>query len=212
MNEYGFDGWTRRRFGMSIGVAALLVAAAGETEARKRKRRKRKAGRQGDDRCRECLVAPFTVTATWPDDKDHDTYLFVPPRDDASGPSRYTDYTCRPDNSLCASVHPFTCFTALTTPKGELTTVSQLFAGTYEYWIELDDGAPAAGEVTIVARNGDGHVLGQWSSPAGQAAQRIGWHVFDIDGGSGRITSVDTVVAARLPAAAHDPATKVCVR
>ena len=50
----------------------------------------------------------------------------------------------------------------------------------------------------------------EWPSPANASTQQIGWHVFDIDGTTGIVTSVDTVTDSYLPRSAHDPYTDVC--
>lgn len=163
-----------------------------------------------------CFRAPFTIEAQWTVEKDHDTYLFVPYETGNTGPSPYISMDCRPDNSNCETdVYPFACVDQdAWGPGPEVTTIRQFLAGVYEYWIKLAYQS-AAGDVTVLLRNADGKVLRQWASPANPSGGNpLGWHVFDIDGATRQITSVDQVAseAGPLPARAHESSRNVCPR
>jgi hypothetical protein len=160
---------------------------------------------------RFCLDAPFTIEAKWTQTADHDTYLFVPAENETTGPSPYIYFPCRADNSDCEEAYPFACVSGDVTVSGaEITTIHQVLPGTYEYWIEL---APTtlAGELTIVLKDDGGRVVRKWTNPANPSQMvQFGWHVFDVDGATGRVTSIDNLADAALPNGAHDPATDVC--
>jgi hypothetical protein len=89
-----------------------------------------------------------------------------------------------------------------------VTTIHKLLPGTYEYWIQLHDST-AAGAVTIVLRSG-GRVVQQWTNPANMSGSEQSWHIFDVDGARGSVTSVDQLINQNLPRAAVDPFTFVC--
>lgn len=159
-------------------------------------------------------LTSFTVEAHWTNTyTDHDTFLFVPNQEGSILPSPYIDYSCNPaDSPRCADdVYPFTCVSQdATGPGDEVTTVRKLLAGRYEYWIELYDTAPA-GDVTVTLRDTGGTILHSWSSPANlSTTDAIGWHVFDLDGGTGIVASVDQPIDTLLPRGAHIPFSNVC--
>ena len=233
MEATRIDGWTRRRFGAAGGglLASLLALAAGDGEARKKKRRKpkhkpksRPKPKKGDfctptgELCHRqgkkcaakfCLKAPFTIEARWAVDSDYDTYLFVPPKDETTGPAPFINYGCEVSDN-CNTQYPFACTSGDETDAGsEIITVYQLLEGTYEHWMELYyDDAP--GLMTVELRNADGRVVRRWESPVSPTSAQDAWHVFDIDGATGAITSIDTLIEESLPAGAHDPYTNVC--
>jgi hypothetical protein len=94
-------------------------------------------------------------------------------------------------------------------PGDEITTLTRLLAGMYEYWIELDHPAPA-GDLTVDVRTANGRVLRSWSSPANPAFPQKGWHVFDIQGSARSLASVDQLTTEDLPGAAHAANEDVC--
>jgi hypothetical protein len=165
------------------------------------------------------VSAPFSVSACWsptaPEISDHDTFLFVPNKAGSSDPAPHIDYNCNPDTSGCdENVYPFACVDTDETESGcEMTTVRQLLDGTYEYWIRVGRDSPA-GEVTVTLRDSNGSVVDTWSSPpAPEASREVAWHVFDVDGATGEVTSKDQahdMAIGGLPDAAHDPSTPVC--
>jgi len=160
------------------------------------------------------VLTSFTVEARWTNTyTDHDTFLFVPNEAGSTLPSPYIDYSCNPaDSPRCADdVYPFTCVSQdATGPGDEVTTVRKLLAGRYEYWIELYDTAPA-GDVVVNLRDTSGTILHSWSSPANLSTNdAIGWHVFDLDGGTGIVASVDQPIDTLLPRGAHIPFSNVC--
>jgi len=60
-----------------------------------------------------------------------------------------------------------------------------------------------------VLKDNGGRVVRQWLNPANPGSEN-GWHVFDIDGTTGLITSIDELIDDGVPQGAHDPATDVC--
>ena len=161
---------------------------------------------------KNCLSTPFTIEARWNNpDTDHDTYFFVPNQSGATLPSPFIDYSCNPVDSDCENdVYPFICVSKdATGPGDEITTVRRLIAGKCEYWIELHEPSPA-GDLTVTLRDKSGRVVRSWISPANPSPDdEIGWHVFDIDGSTGSIASVNQTVNSELPEA-HTPNTDVC--
>lgn len=203
--------------GAGWGLARLPELAA----AKKKRSPKRTNGlcRQNGSRCTKrrkqcrkeyCLRAPFTIEAKWTQTADHESYLFVPAQDATSGPFPFIDSVCNPDRMPCAGAFPFACVDHDEQQAGaETTTIHTLLKGTYEYWIELFSTTPAD-ELTIVLKDGAGRVVRQWANPANPADKRVGWHVFNIDGNGGHVTSIDTLTDTRPPNAAHDPNTYLC--
>ncbi len=156
--------------------------------------------------CKEsfCLRAPFTISAIWQSDTNHDTWLFVPPQDETTGPRPQIDYDCNQSNSPCAEQYPFACVSGDDSgPGNEVTTVYELMPGTYEY--SIASSLAQAGELTIVLTDREGRVVRTWSNPAITSPTINFWHVFDVDGRTGRVTSVDAP-----PANFPLPVTNVC--
>lgn len=150
------------------------------------------------------MRAPLTISAIWQSARNHDTWLFVPPQDGATGPRPQIDYDCNQTNSPCAAQYPFACVSRdAGGPGDEVTTIFELLPGNYEYWIS-SQLAPA-GELTIDLTDRDGRVVRSWSNPAVTSALINNWHVFDLDGTTGRVTSVDAP-----PATFPLPVTNVC--
>ena len=168
----------------------------------------RKPGR--DCQKRFCLSAPFTIAATWTEERDHDTYVFVPPQNAETGSSPYLDFRCNPESTTCEEAYPFACVDGDERESGdELTTVHRLLPGRYEYWIDLYDPSPA-GAVTVILKAANGRVVREWTSPSTAALDSSAWHVFDVDGRDGRVTAVDELAEGPMPDAAHDSFTTVC--
>jgi hypothetical protein len=198
------------------GSASVRFPAA---DARKRKKKKNCKGccRGDGSPCKKksstckaqfCLNAPFTIEANWVVDADHDAVLFVPPENDATGPFPFIFFDCTAADSTCETGYPFACMSGDETTSGsEIATIFQLLPGTYEYWNELD--VALAGELTIVLKDNGGRVMREWTNPANPENDN-GWHVFDIDGATGRITSIDELIDGGVPQGAHDPSTDVC--
>jgi hypothetical protein len=156
--------------------------------------------------CQEgfCLQAPFTISATWQSTNNHDTWLFVPPQDGATGPRPQIDYDCNQTKSPCAAQYPFACVSRdASGPGDEVTTIFELLPGRYEYWIASQPAA--AGELTVTLTDRNGRLVRAWINPAVTSALNGSWHVFDLDGVAGRVTSVDAP-PARFPL----PVTNVC--
>lgn len=233
MDTNRFDALTRalnhqqtRRgaLGVLAGFSGLGLGAAAAKKGKK--------GKKGNKACRNCcradasacgktsksckpgncLRAPVTIEAVWTtQDSDHDTFLFVPNDAGASLPSPFIDYNCNPAVSDCQDeVYPFTCVSKdARGPGDEVTTVRRLLAGRYEYWIGLDLSNATAADLTVILSKG-GRPLRSWRSPV-SSSNRSAWHVFDLDGRTGRVTSVDgSVPDPSLPQAAYDPSTNVC--
>ncbi len=224
------DGASRRGLLRGAAAAAFGLAGArfpGLAAARNKKKRSRKK-RNGDlclnngSRCRtkggscqagNCLQAPFTIAARWNNaSTDHDTYLFVPNAPGATLPSPFIDIFCNSADTGGGGLYPFAFVSQdATGPGDEVTTVASLLNGRYEYWIELAGSAPA-GDLTVELRNRNGQVVRSWISPANSTSSDFGWHVFDIQGSTRSITSIDSpgLPIGSLPKAAHDPASNVC--
>jgi hypothetical protein len=195
--------------------------------AAKRQRTRQQNGKQGLCRkngspCRRprrtckkkyCLRAPFTVEAKWTQPANHDTYLFVPPENATTGPHPYIYTSCTPANSVCNQAYPFACVDTDETQTGaEVTTVYDLLSGDFEYWLGLATTAPA-GAVTVALKAANGRTLRQWASPANPSTEvQAAWHVFDLDGRDGRVTSIDELVGDRTPSQIYAPDTNVCPR
>lgn len=160
---------------------------------------------------RNCLKAPITIEARWTnEDTDQDTYLYVPIQA-GSPPSPFIDFTCNAATSNCeGNFYPFACVSQdAQGPGDEVTTVRRLLDGRYEYWIELDGLSPAA-DLAVTLRRSNGDVVRTWTSPENPSTDtQIGWHVFNINGSTGRVTSIDQV-SADTPGNAHIPNTNVC--
>jgi len=142
--------------------------------------------------------------------------VFVPKKSADSPASPYIDERCNPASSSCQDdVYPFICVSKDAKTAGdEITTVRQLLNGRYEYWIELMTESPA-GDVTVTLKNTSGAAVRSWSSPANtnlDGGIELGWHVFDLDGATGNVTSVDetTDIDDYLPNSGHDPNDNVC--
>ena len=133
----------------------------------------------------------------------------MPEENASTGPGPYFNFTCNEANSQCESKYPFACITESNSAPGEgITTIYTLLPGTYEYWIQLHDQTDAM-ELKIVLRNKNGDVVREWRNQENQNVDR-GWHVFNIDGKTGSITSIDELADQTLPKAAVDPFTFVC--
>jgi hypothetical protein len=114
----------------------------------------------------------------------------VPPKVGAIDPRPQIDYDCNQTNSACQTQYPFACVSDdASGPGDEITTIYDLLPGSYEYWI-ASDPAPA-GELTITLTDRGGRVVRAWSSPEVTSALTGAWHVFDVDGATGRVSSVD---------------------
>jgi hypothetical protein len=202
-----FTSRIKRRFllgrVMAAGAAVLGGAMLPESAAAKKKKRS-KTGK-GDlclsngSRCKKkgkkckagnCLKTPFTIEAHWSSNIDHDTYVFVPNAPGASQPSPYIGYDCDSARTNAGTLYPFAFVSQdATGPGDEVTMVKKLLAGTYEHWIDLEP-APA-GDLTVTLRNANGKVVRSWDSPANPDSETAPWHVFDIQGPTKRITSID---------------------
>jgi hypothetical protein len=153
---------------------------------------------------RYCLRAPFTIEIIRQSDPVPHIYLFVPPKDGATGPSPWIAYACPQTTSTCETAYPFACVDLGINGSGNgiTTTIHQLLSGRYEYWVWLEEEI-AAGELTIILRGRGGRFVRDWANPA-NATTDVGWHVFDVDA-TGRVTSIDA-----LPVGFPDPSTNVC--
>lgn len=162
---------------------------------------------------RFCLSAPLTIEAIWTKTgTDHESYLFVPNAAGESQPSPYISDNCNPDNSDCeTNVYPFACVSQdADGPPGEVTSIRALLPGTYEYWMEVYTDSPP-GDLQVKLRDKRGRVVRSWTGPTTGSIDEVTWHVFDLDGSTGRVSSVDRFGnLSFLPNAAHDPATSVC--
>jgi hypothetical protein len=206
--------------GLGLGFARLPDLVEAKKKHKRKKRRRKNRGRTGPlctslgepcstpgTQCQErfCLQAPLTIAAIWQKSgANHDTWLFVPPRDGATSPSPQIDYDCNQSNSPCAEAYPFACVSRdAQGPGDEVTTIFERLPGSYEYWMVLE--VAPADELTVVLTNRDGRVVRTWSSPAVTSPLNGAWHVFDLDGETGRVRSVDAPLG-RLP----NPVTNVC--
>lgn len=180
-----------------------------------------KKQKNGKCKASNCLGTSLTVEAKWTKaGKDHDTFLFVPNEAGASLPAPFVNNSCNASSTNCENdVYPFTCVSQdAFGPGDEITAVRKLVNGKYEYWIALYYSS-LAGDVTVTLRRANGSVVRSWSSPPNPntgAPDRIGWHVFDIQGKSRSITSINKVVNNTPPNATlpfvHQPYTYVCPR
>jgi hypothetical protein len=159
------------------------------------------------------VSAPFSIEAVWTTAMNHDSYLFVPKETPDSNSSSFIAWDCYPANSNCdEDVYPFACGSPDVNPGpgAEVITVRKLLNGRYEYWVELDHPSPAEG-VTVTLIDDGGSVVRSWSSPINLSLTlEIGWHVFDIDGATGQVTSVDETTNDTFPFGAPLPVADVC--
>jgi hypothetical protein len=207
--------------GSAVAIAGVAGVGSPGADAKKQKKKKKKKCKgccRGDgspctkksSKCKAefCLNAPFTIEANWVVDADHDAVLFVPPENEETGPFPFIFFDCTAADSTCETGYPFACMSGDETTSGsEIATIFQLLPGTYEYWNELD--VALAGELTIVLKDNGGRVMREWTNPANPDNDN-GWHVFDIDGATGRITTIDELIDGGVPQGAHDPSTEVC--
>jgi hypothetical protein len=207
----------RRRFlqgasalGMVLGSTIVL---SGETAAKMRCRKNGNRCKKRTKKCktRYCLRTPFTVEARWSNvETDHDTYLFVPNDAGADLPFPYIKFRCSSQDTDDGTLYPFAFVSGdAQGPGDEITTIRQLLPGTYEYWILLYAPSPA-GDLTVNLRNANGREMRSWTSPANSSLETVGWHVFDLDGATRNIASVNETIDDSLPFGAHDPNTDVC--
>jgi hypothetical protein len=208
----------RRRFlqdasalGMVFGSTVVLSA---ETAAKMRCRKngnrcKKKRGKTC--KAKFCLKTPFTIAARWTNEEtDHDTYLFVPNDVGADLPSPYIEFRCSSEDTDGGSLYPFAFVSGdAQGPGNEITTITRLLPGRYEYWILLYGPSPT-GDLTVDLRNANGRIMRSWSSPPNSSLETVGWHVFDLDGGTRKITSINETIDDSLPFGAHDPNRDVC--
>lgn len=127
-------------------------------------------------------------------------------------PAPYIKDTCNPTNSDCEDdVYPFACVSQdADEPPEEVTTIRRLLPGPYAYWMEACTDAPP-GDLQVTPRDKNGRKLRTWTGPTTGSIDAVTWHVFDLDGSTGRVSSVDELGnLSFLPNAAHDPATFVC--
>ncbi len=231
MDNGRFDrltGWaaaprTRRRLLASAGFAALAERFTGV--ARKGSRRKKRCENccRPDGRpCKRkkpackpkfCLGAPLSIEAIWTQTgTDHESYLFVPNAAGDASPAPYIKDNCNPTNSDCEDdVYPFACVSQdADGPPGEVTTIRRLLPGTYEYWMEVYTDSPP-GDLQVTLRDKNGRAVRAWTGPTTGSIDEVTWHVFDLDGSTGRVRSVDQLGnLSFLPNAAHDPASAIC--
>jgi hypothetical protein len=207
---------TRRRTLLRGALSGAFVAWLTETRAAKKKPRCKPNGakcakKSPECKSANCLRPSFTIRAKWANtESDHDTYFFVPNQKGSSDPFPLIVYTCNSDETNDGALYPFAFVSQdAAGPGDEVTTVRKLLKGTYEYWIEVDSEV-AAGDLEVILRNKDGKLVRSWSSPANPSADQRGWHVFDINGKTGSVDSIDTLVAGDLPDGAHDQHTDVC--
>jgi hypothetical protein len=190
----------------AAGLGAMLVPEA--TAARKLCRKNGSRCKQKGKGCkaRYCrpaaagLRTPFTIEAHWGDaNLDHDTNLFVPNAEGSTDPFPYVDLYCRPGESDCdTDVYPYVCVDD-SFPTAEVATVRRLLPGVYQYWIEQRLWG-SSDELRVLLRNADGRVLRSWENPPIPfASSEAAWHVCDIDGSTGHVTSVDQLVESSVP-------------
>lgn len=222
MDTNRFDGLTRSlRNGLTrrgaLGMLAGATLGQGAAAARKKKKPRKKCRNccrasgspctKKNAACKPGLCPRFTVTASWDSDENHDTYLFVPNDEGASASFPFFDQFC----NICEEdVYPFACVNQdAEGPGDEVTSIFKLLPGTYEYWLELDEGAPA-GDATVTLRD-KGRLVFTSTNPANPSAENVSsWHVFNLRGSTGRFTEIDEVVENNLPRAAHSQNTYVC--
>jgi hypothetical protein len=205
------------------GLAGAFRSQSGPDAAgAARKRRCNNCCRRNGSACKRrsptckrrfCLRAPVTIEAIWTKpDTDHESYLFVPNEEGASLASPYIHDNCNPDNSDCEEdLYPFACVSQdADGPPGEITTIRTLLPGTYEFWMEVYTDSPPD-DLRVRLRDRTGRVVRAWTGPETGSFDELNWHVFDFDGSTGRVTSVNQSLSESfLPLAAHDPATFVC--
>ena len=227
MSEQAFDAMTRRASLLRLGAAGLAAIARPFTADGKMKKGKKHHGQSEKALClsngsqckkaskhcaaKNCLATPFTIEARWSNPAtDHDTFLFVPNDLGAGLPFPFIDFLCHSDSGT-GMHYPFAFVSQdARGPGDEVTTITLLLDGTYEYWMELAGASPAE-DLTVTLRNANGRALRSWTSPENATADQRGWHVFNIQGSTGSIISFDDLINDDLPTGAHDPNTDVCL-
>jgi hypothetical protein len=203
----------RAAFGALAGITGLLATGNATTAKKKGSKKKKGAGnkilclrdgrhcRRKSERCKRqlCLKTPFTFEARWESDKqDHDSILFVPKDDPGNTVAfPYIDYSCLASETNNGTLYPFAFFSGdvQAGPGAETGTIQQWLAGTYELWVRVH-GPAEAGDVTVRLRNADGKLIRTWFSPPNPPGGNtlLSWHVFDLDGITHSVTSIDAAL------------------
>jgi len=68
----------------------------------------------------------------------------------------------------------------------------------------------AQGALKVTLHDKIGRIVREWSSPENPNNYFISWHVFDIDGATGAVTSFDKTSDNGLPIGPHYPTEPVC--
>lgn len=199
------------------GMLSTLSPRSVET-AKKKKKKKKKSCRnccrengspcaKKNAACKPALCSRFTVTASWDSDENYDTYLFVPNDEGASSPSPFIDKFCIDSER---DLYPFASVNQNAEgPGDEVTSIFKHLPGRYEYWLELDGGAPA-GDVTVTLRD-KGVLVFTSTSPANPSESAVSsWHVFDLEGDNGDLDEIDELIEDNLPRAKSSQNTNVC--
>ena len=138
------------------------------------------------------------------------TIPFFVPNDLGAGlPFPFIDFLCHSDSGT-GMHYPFAFVSQdARGPGDEVTTITLLLNGTYEYWMELAGASPA--EIYGDAAQRERPCPALLDQPGASTADQRGWHVFNIQGSTGSIISFDDLINDDLPTGAHDPNTDVCL-
>lgn len=129
----------------------------------------------------ELAEGAVRIILTWPTNTDTDSFLRIPNIDNLISYYNRGSLDAEPFANLDTDSYGF---------GPETITISQLKAGTYEYWVEIVDSPSFAGaQVKVFDSNG---LVAEFGGPTDEGPI-LPWHVFDIDGATGSITSVDAL-------------------
>jgi hypothetical protein len=195
-----------------------MLAAAGKRKGKKGKRKR--ASPPPPCTCPPPPAAaeihvqpPFTIEqhrAAFLANVDFGVTLFVPNAPGATFPHPWVDATCESDDTLDGVQYPF-LFVSRNGPSGDErnTTVRHLLPGRYEYIVSLESQATNANEVLVLLRDASGVVVQWWGNPTKAQNGPGVWHVFDLEGATGRVVTINQSRVVLFDAA-HLPETDVC--
>lgn len=129
----------------------------------------------------ELAEGVIRIILTWPTNTDTDSYLRIPNIENLISYGNRGSLNAEPFANLDIDSFGF---------GPETITISQLKAGTYEYWVSVVDSPSYAGaQVKVFDSTG---LVAEFDGPTDERPT-LPWHVFDIDGATGNIISVNAL-------------------
>lgn len=129
----------------------------------------------------ELAEGEVRIILTWPTNTDMDSFLRIPNIDNLISYNNRGSLSAEPFANLDTDSFGF---------GPETITISQLKAGTYEYWVGLQASPSFAGaQVKVFDSTG---LVAEFDGPTDEGPT-LPWHVLDIDGATGSIISVNAL-------------------